>query len=72
MPRITPLKFREVCNKLKKLWFKWPFWWGKHPIMDNGTIVIPVPCHGGKDVSTQTIEEIIDSVGVEKQTRIDL
>ncbi len=72
MPRITPLKFREVCDKLKKLWFEWPYGWGKHPIMDNGTIVIPVPHHWWKDVATQTIEEIIHSVGLSKDEWINL
>ncbi|MFA6256574.1 MAG: type II toxin-antitoxin system HicA family toxin [Candidatus Absconditabacterales bacterium] len=72
MPRITPLKFREVCEKLKKIGFEGPYGGGKHPIMDNGTIVIPVPHHGGKDVATQTIEEIIHSVGVNKDEWIKL
>jgi predicted RNA binding protein YcfA (HicA-like mRNA interferase family) len=64
MPKILPLNFREVVSKLSKLWYEWPFYWGKHPIMKKNGNRIPVPKHGGKNVSQGVISCIIDQVWV--------
>jgi predicted RNA binding protein YcfA (HicA-like mRNA interferase family) len=53
MPKLTPLKPREVMAKLRALGYEGPFAGGRHSRMihlETGKI-IPVPMHAGKDVS---------------------
>jgi len=71
MPKIIPLKFREVVSKLKKFGFECPFYGWKHPIMKNDKKRIPVPNHGWKDVSSWVIACIIDHVWVSVEERND-
>lgn len=66
MPRLTPLKAREVIEKLRALGFNGPFAGGRHSRMvhpETGKI-IPIPMHGSKDVSVGLIRAIIREVGI--------
>ncbi|MCX6825053.1 MAG: type II toxin-antitoxin system HicA family toxin [candidate division SR1 bacterium] len=72
MPKIVPLKFKEVCDKLKRFGYQGPLAGGKHMHMYKGTQVVPVPKHGGKDVSKGVIESIIHQIGVSKDEWINL
>ena len=66
MPRLRPLKPREVIEKLRVLGYEGPFGGGRHSRMvhtQSGKI-IPIPMHGGKDVSVGLIRAIIREVGI--------
>lgn len=66
MPRLTPLKSGDVCRKLRKLGYADPVPGRRHVRMvhlQTGKI-IPVPMHGGKDVSIGLLREIIKEAGV--------
>jgi predicted RNA binding protein YcfA (HicA-like mRNA interferase family) len=69
MPKIVPLKFGEVVAKLKKLWYDWPLYGGKHPIMKKNWERIPVPKHGWKDVSQGVIACIVQQLWIDVKTR---
>jgi predicted RNA binding protein YcfA (HicA-like mRNA interferase family) len=74
MPKLKPLKAREVIKKLKKLGFSGPYPGGKHVRMvhhERG-IIIPIPMHKGKDVSVGLIREIINEVGISRGEWINL
>ena len=60
MPKIIPLKPQEVVKKMKKYWYTWPYFWWRHPLMKKWNQTIPVPFHGGKDVSSWVIAKIIE------------
>jgi predicted RNA binding protein YcfA (HicA-like mRNA interferase family) len=66
MPRLVPLKPREVVRKLAKLGFEGPYPGGRHQRMVNRQTgkVIPVPFHKGRDVSVGLVREIISEAGV--------
>lgn len=57
-----PLTFREVVRKLSKLWYEWPFYGGRHPMMKKNGNRIPVPKHWWKTVSQGVISCIIDQI----------
>ncbi len=66
MPRLSPLKSRQVIRKLQKLGFVGPIAGGRHARMvypQTGQI-IPIPMHKGKDVSVGLIRAIIREVGI--------
>lgn len=69
MPKIIPLKYREVCKKLKKLWYEWPKAGWNHMYMYKGTQVLPIPNHGWKDVSRWVLKVVITSVNISVEER---
>lgn len=74
MPKLTPLKAKEVIRKLKKLGFSGPYPGGKHVRMVHPQkgIIIPIPMHKGKDVSVGLIREIINEVGISREEWIKI
>jgi len=62
MPKIIPLKFQEVCKKLKKLWYEWPIPGWRHMHMYKWFKVVPVPKHWWKDISQWVIKSIINQI----------
>jgi len=74
MPKLKPLKAKEVVKKLKKLGFTGPFPGGKHIRMvhrENG-LIIPIPMHKGKDVSVGLIRAIINEIGISREEWLKL
>ena len=66
MPKLSPLKSRQVIKKLRELGYEGPYPGGRHVRMvkrDSGQIV-PIPMHQGKDVSVGLIRAIIRQVGI--------
>lgn len=57
MPKLKPLKAKEVIKKLKKLGFSGPFPGGKHVRMvhEGKRMIIPIPVHKNKDISVGLI-----------------
>lgn len=72
MPKIIPLKFKDVCDKLRKIGYIWPIAGWKHMHMYKWTKVVPVPKHWWKDVSRWVIESIIDQTWVSREEWIGL
>ena len=69
MFRLTPLKSREVIRKLRRLGYDGPIPGGRHMRMvhsERGQI-IPVPVHGGKDISVGLIREIVRQTGISRE-----
>ncbi len=74
MPKLKPLKSKEVIKKLSKLGFVGPIAGGKHIRMVNLKTkkIIPVPMHKGKDVGVGLIREIINEAGSSRDEWIRL
>ena len=69
MPRLSPLKSRQVIRKLQSLGFTGPIAGGRHARMvhpETGQI-IPIPTHKGKDVSVGLIRAIIREAGITRE-----
>lgn len=65
MPKLTPLKSRDLIAKLRKLGFEGPYPGGRHSRMvkrETGQI-IPIPIHS-KEVSLGLVREIVRQVGL--------
>ena len=67
-----PLKPAELVKKLRKLWFEWPFPWGRHMHMIKWDIVIPVPFHWWKELWIWLISAIISEIWISRDERLDL
>ena len=65
MPRLTPLKSADVFRKLRQLGYVGPIPGGRYMRMIHPQTgkIIPVPGHGGKDVSVGLIRAITQRWG---------
>jgi predicted RNA binding protein YcfA (HicA-like mRNA interferase family) len=74
MPRLTPLRSREVIEKLRALGYEGPIAGGRHSRMvhPHSGKIIPVPVHGGKDVSVGLIRAIIRELGITPEEWLEL
>jgi predicted RNA binding protein YcfA (HicA-like mRNA interferase family) len=68
------LKPREVIEKLRALGYEGPFAGGRHGRMVHSASgrIIPIPMHGGKDVSVGLIRAIIREVGITPNEWLEL
>jgi len=49
MPKLAPVKWKELVRRLRVLGFEGPFAGGKHPYMVKDNLVLRIPNHiGGK------------------------
>jgi predicted RNA binding protein YcfA (HicA-like mRNA interferase family) len=74
MPKLSPLNSAQIIRKLRKLGFEGPIAGGRHSRMihPERKLVIPIPIHGGKDVSVGLIRAIIRDVGITPQEWLEL
>lgn len=74
MPKLSPLKADQVIRKLRKLGYEGPIAGGRHSRMihsKRGTI-IPIPMHGGKDISVGLLRAILREAGVSPEEWLKL
>jgi predicted RNA binding protein YcfA (HicA-like mRNA interferase family) len=74
MPKLSPLNSAQIIRKLRKLGFEGPIAGGRHSRMihPERKLIIPIPIHGGKDVSVGLIRAIIRDVGITPQEWLEL
>ena len=71
---LKPLSRKELINKLRKLWFDWPYIWWKHEYMkndDNFKITLP-NLHSWKVLWKPIISKICKEILVDKYSFMDL
>jgi predicted RNA binding protein YcfA (HicA-like mRNA interferase family) len=66
MPRLGPIKRKDLIHYLKELGFEGPFAGAKHQLMqkDDVTVRIPNPHQG--DISRDLLARILRQAGIEK------
>ncbi|EKD65778.1 MAG: hypothetical protein ACD_49C00086G0004 [uncultured bacterium (gcode 4)] len=72
MPKLTPLKYQQVINKLQKLWFSWPIYWGRHAHMKKWSKIIPIPIHWWKQIWVWLISMVIKEIWITRDEWIKL
>ena len=66
MPRLTPVSWRELVQRLHQLGFEGPFAVGRHPQMRRGdvTVIIPNPHEG--DINVGLLSRLLRQAGVSR------
>lgn len=74
MPRLSPLKARDVIRKLRALGYLGPVAGGRHMHMYHigRDHTIPIPMHGSKDIDVPMIRTIIREAGITVEEWLDL
>lgn len=72
MPKLSPVSWRELIKRLRKLGFEGPYEGGKHPYMVRGDLVLTVPNPHRGDISEELLKRIISRAGITRNEWIAL
>ena len=69
MPKLAPIKRKDLIHYLRQLGFSGPYAGGKHASMLNGTLspIIPNP-HGGKEYSKGFLLKLLKQAEIDCET----
>ena len=72
MPKLSPVSWKDLVKRLRKLGFKGPYEGGKHPFMikDDLTLTIPNPHRG--EISVDLLKSILRRADVTRDGWITL
>ncbi|HCC69026.1 MAG TPA: type II toxin-antitoxin system HicA family toxin [Nitrospiraceae bacterium] len=67
MPRLTPVTWRELVQRLRELGFEGPYGGGRHPQMRRGdiTVIIPNPHEG--DIGVGLLKRLLRQAGISRE-----
>ena len=63
---LTPVNWRELVRKLKRLGFRGPFVGGKHPYLIKGNLVLTIPNPHKGDIGVPLLVRILKQAGISK------
>ena len=67
MRRLSPVSWRELVRRLRRLGFEGPYEGGRHPSMVRGEVVITLPNPHRGDVSIDLLQRILRRAGVTRK-----
>jgi len=65
--RLTPVTWRELVRKLKKLGFEGPYYGGKHPYMIRGDLVLTIPNPHRKIIGVALLSKILKQAKISRE-----
>jgi predicted RNA binding protein YcfA (HicA-like mRNA interferase family) len=69
MPKLAPIKRKDLIRYLRNLGFDGPYAGGKHGIMRKGDITQPIPNpHGSKEFSKEFLIRLLKQAGIDRET----
>lgn len=67
MPRLGPIKRRDLIRNLRGLGFDGPFSGGKHQIMTKGDITLRIPNPHQSDIGKELLARILRQAKIDKE-----
>ena len=67
MPKLSPVKWSELVQRLRELGFEGPFSGGKHPYMIKGGLVLTVPNPHRREIGPDLLARILRQAGVSRR-----
>ncbi len=67
MPRLTPVKWRDLVRRLRALGFEGPFAGGKHMYMVKGDLVLTIPNPHRREIGVDLLRRILRQASVSRQ-----
>lgn len=65
MPKLGPIKRRELISYLRQLGFIGPYSGGKHPFMIKGNLRLRIPNPHQSDIGPNLLKQILSEAGIE-------
>jgi predicted RNA binding protein YcfA (HicA-like mRNA interferase family) len=66
MPRLGPIKRRELVAALRRAGFSGPFAGGKHEFMQRGDLALTIPSPHGSDIGPDLLARILRQAGISR------
>jgi len=67
MPKLSPVRWPELVQRLKALGFEGPFAGGKHPYMVRGDLVLTIPNPHRKEIGPALLARILKQAGISRR-----
>jgi predicted RNA binding protein YcfA (HicA-like mRNA interferase family) len=67
MPKLSPVKWSELVQRLRELGFEGPFSGGKHPYMIKGDLVLTIPNPHRREIGPDLLARILRQAGVSRR-----
>lgn len=67
MPKLGPIKLKDLIKNLRKYGFQGPYTGGKHPFMMKGDLSISIPNPHGEDIRRELLKRILRQAGISKR-----
>jgi predicted RNA binding protein YcfA (HicA-like mRNA interferase family) len=67
MPRLGPIKRRDLVRYLKQLQFEGPFSGGRHQFMVRGDITVRIPNPHAGDIGRELLARVLRQAGVSSE-----
>ena len=67
MPRLAPVSWRELVQRLRELGFEGPYSGGRHPQMHRGDITVIVPNPHEGDIGVGLLRRLLRQAGVSRE-----
>lgn len=67
MPRLSPVKWRELVRRLRALGFEGPYQGGKHPYMLKDDLVLTIPNPHREDIGIDLLSRLLAQAGISRQ-----
>ena len=68
MPRVGPIKRKELIRRLKVLGFEGPYSGGKHQFMIKGEATLRVPNPHQSDIGKELLARILKQANIDRET----
>ncbi len=72
MPKLSPVSWKDLVKRLRKLGFKGPYEGGKHPYMIRGDLTLTIPNPHRGDISVDLLKRILRRADVTRDGWITL
>ena len=67
MPKLSPVKWSELVQRLRELGFEGPFSGGKHPYMIKGDLVLTIPNPHRREIGPDLLARILRQAGISRR-----
>jgi predicted RNA binding protein YcfA (HicA-like mRNA interferase family) len=67
VPKLAPIKRKDLIYYLRQLGFDGPYSGGKHQIMEKGSLTITIPNPHGSDISKEFIVRILQQAEIDRK-----
>jgi len=67
MPRLTPVKWRDLVQRLRALGFEGPFAGGRHLYMARGDLVLTIPNPHRQEIDVDLLRRILRRADISRQ-----
>ena len=67
MPKLSPVRWKELVRRLRKLGFEGPFIGGRHPYMVKGNLVLTIPNPYRQEIGPALLSRILRQAEVSRR-----